>query len=261
MAEGADMDKPQVEPLLSFYRLLTAAPLPRRADKAAGGYLPLRALRYCEPVTTACSLGWWLFPPMGFSLMWDGGTGMFWTPEGADSWYPLRHAQFPNFAEEFARLAPSDIAEFAPPMLAAPNEPGIVQIWTGWLVRTKLGWSSFIRSPANFPKHQGLEPFEGVVETDHWFGPLFISVRLTKTDIPIMIKPEAPLLQVTPIFREHYAERTLSDARVCAEASDWTEREWEGFRKTVVAPQLLEQRQPGLHAVSIRRRRKHGDDQ
>jgi len=222
--------------------------------------LPLRGLRFCDPLTTATSYGWWVFPPMGFSLMWDGGMGVFWEPEGGGEWYPLKYAQFPNFAAQFADFAPSDLKQFPPPLLAAPNEPGLIQIWSGWFARTRPGWSSLVRSPPNFPRQMGLEPFEGIIETDTWFGPLFINVRLTKTDVPIAIRAEFPLMQVTPIFRDHYRDAILDDVQICSNSTDWTAREWDGFRRTVAAPHLSEKRRMGEHAIATRRRARQADD-
>jgi len=70
------MDEPAEPdgPLLTFYRFIEEARLPQRADRSAGGSIPTRGFRYCEPVTTASAFGWYVFPPMSFSLMWDGGT-------------------------------------------------------------------------------------------------------------------------------------------------------------------------------------------
>jgi Family of unknown function (DUF6065) len=245
------------QPSMSFFRMIPGAPFPRRAERSAGSLIPTRALRYCDPVTTATAYGWWLFPPMGFSLMWDGSTRICWSPENGQAWYPLNPAaQFPDFAQDFATWAPNDIARFSPPFLATAMDPGLVQIWTGWVVRTRPGWSSLIKAPANFPRNQGLDHFEGIIETDTWFGPLFTNVRLTKTDVPIEFPAGMPLLQVVPIFREHYSDGVLEDVTVQADRSDWTEQEWSSFRHTVVEPQLLKERPPGLHATEVRIRRK-----
>jgi hypothetical protein len=246
----------QTESTIRFYRLFPAAPEPRRADRSAGGLIPTRALRFCDPVTSATSFGWWVFPPMGFSLMWDGGTGLFWAPEGAETWYPLRTAQFPDFADHFAATAPDDVAEYAPPFLTSLIEPGNLQILTGWIARTRSGCSSLVRQPANFPRPQAMDFYEGLIETDTWFGPLFINIRLTKTDIPIPVRADQPLLTVTPIFRAHYAEQVLNDVAIVGSTSDWAGEDWEAFRRTVVAPHKMAHRPAGLYATSARKRRK-----
>jgi len=252
-------DPVSAEPTLRFFRLIPSAPAPRRADRGAGGLIPTRALRYCDPLTTATAFGWWVFPPVGLNLMWDGGTGVFWCPEGAENWYPLKSAQFPDFADYFSRTAPPDCATYPPPFLVSTIEPAIVQIWSGWLVRTQPGWSTLIRQPANFPRPQGIDYFEGVIETDKWFGPLFINVRLTKTDTPILLHAELPLLQVTPILRAHYADSLLNNVAIANEPSDWTDHDWAQFHDTVVRPHTMDHRPAGLYATSARRRRRQSD--
>jgi hypothetical protein len=116
--------------------LLAAAPdlhharLLQRADSSAAGSLPTRAFRYCEAIRMASAFGWYVFPPIRVSFMWDGGTDITWTYDGADDWYPLKTAQFPGFAEQFDAVAPDDIKGFSPPFVGALQEPRVVQIWS-----------------------------------------------------------------------------------------------------------------------------------
>jgi hypothetical protein len=174
---------PTKQPLIRFYRFIPGAREPQRADRAAAGSMPLRAFRYCEAMTTASAFGWYLFPPMSFSLMWDGRLEVLWTYEGADGWFPLKRAQFPNFAPEFDKAAPEDVRGYSPPFLGASTdgEPGLIQVWTGWVARTAADWSLLVRPPANIPRSLGVESYEGIVETDRWFGPLFVNMRLIRT--------------------------------------------------------------------------------
>ena len=65
-------------------------------------------------------------------------------------------------------------------------EPGLIQLWTGLFVESTEDWSILIRPPANLPRNQGYELYEGIVESDRWFGPLFTNLRLVKTDVPIV---------------------------------------------------------------------------
>src|SRR5216683_3062393 len=88
-----------------FYRLIPGAPDPRRADRSADGTLPVIAYRYCEAIASASGFGWYLYPPLNFSLVWDG-TEIAWTYEGAEGWEALRGAQYPEFPESFAKIAP-----------------------------------------------------------------------------------------------------------------------------------------------------------
>jgi len=139
--EVAPIDAPEAAttgakvPRIVFHRFIPQARLPQRADRSAAGSLPTRAFRYCEPVVTASAFGYYVFPPITFSVMWDGNE-VTWTYEGADGWLPLRVAQFPNFAAYFDARAPEEIRGFSPPFVGALQEPGLVQMWSGLIVRT-----------------------------------------------------------------------------------------------------------------------------
>ena len=43
--------------VITFYRFIPQCRPPMRADRSAGGTLPTRAFRYCEPVATASAFG------------------------------------------------------------------------------------------------------------------------------------------------------------------------------------------------------------
>lgn len=126
------------QPDVTFYQLFPGTPPPRRADPLLFGGTPSKAEHYCEPFTAASAFGWYLFPPMEFSLLWDG-RGVFWQPAGHTEWIPFEGAPIPGFAEDVTRLSPFPIeAGGNIPFLIAPGElPGIVQIWTGLLVRPR----------------------------------------------------------------------------------------------------------------------------
>ena len=114
------MDQPLPDaPLVKFYRFLPGARAPERADRSAAGSMPMRAFRYCEAMRTASALGWYVFPPMNFKLMWDGANDVFWNYENNDNWYPLESAQFPNFEPHFDSVAPAEAKGYAPPFLGS----------------------------------------------------------------------------------------------------------------------------------------------
>jgi hypothetical protein len=218
------------------------------------GTLPTRAFRYCEAITTASSFGWYLFSPLDFSVIWDG-TEVIWTYEGAESWFPLTSAQFPGYADYFDGVAPPEMRGFSPPFLSALPEPGVLQIWTGYIVTTRPAWSLLVRPPANLPRSQNFELFEGIVETDRWFGPLFTNLRLTRTEIPIRFGRELPLLQLQPIPRSLYSENVLGGSSFVGDLSDFTADDWDKYRTTVVKPNTDAGRKPGAYAVAARKRR------
>ena len=103
--------------------------------------------------------------------------------------------QFPNYATAFDATAPEFLRGYSPPFLTALPELGGVQMWTGLLARTRPGWSLSVRSPVNLPPSPGVVTWEGIIETDLWFGPLFTNFRLIKTDTPVQIRSHVPCIQ------------------------------------------------------------------
>ncbi|HKS89862.1 MAG TPA: DUF6065 family protein [Stellaceae bacterium] len=239
-----------VEPAVcQFYRLIPGAPEPRRADRSADGTLPVVAYRYCEAVAAASGFGWYLYPPLTFSLVFDG-TQVAWTYEGADGWEPLRTtAQYPDFPQLFRDIAPDAMGELAPTFLAQGRLPGFVQIWSGYLARTASRWALLSRGVANLAKIQPYETFEGIVETDTWFGPLFTNIRLTQTNSPVQFHRRSPLFQVQPLRRECYGEPPFA----VHEAADLNAEDWRRFAATMI-PNTDHMRALGHYAADTRRR-------
>jgi hypothetical protein len=242
-------------PLVTFYRMIPEGRLPERADRSAAGQLPTRGYRYCEAATTASAFGWYVFPPMSFSVIWDGGTDIIWTYQGADSWYPLKSAQFPGFAEKFDQSAPPDLTGYSPPFVGAPKEQGIIQIWSGLLARTAPGFSLLVRPLANLPRSQAYDAYEGIIETDRWFGPLFTNVRLTRTNAPIEFDSDFPYMQVQPVHRSLYGD-AINDFAVVSDMGQLTPDDWAAYRAVVAKPHVEPERQRGHYATTVRRRRK-----
>lgn len=124
------------------------------------------------------------------------------------------------------------------------------------VARTRPGISLWLRAPINVPRTQHYEVFEGIIETDHWFGPVFNNFRLTKTDTPVEFKTEEPFLQAIPIPRAVYSEAGFNDYQLVAQIKDLRPDEWQAYHHTVVKPNTQEVRPRGQYAVTTRRRRK-----
>jgi Family of unknown function (DUF6065) len=244
------------DPIVTFYRAIPESLEPMRADRSALGVIPTAAFQYCEALTSASAFGWYVFAPMTFHLQWDG-TDVIWAPDDTDTWSPLTSEHFPNFPQYFDRLAPDDIKGFAPPFLTRTFFPGVVQIWSGLFVKTAPGWSLLVRPPVNLPRSQTFECYEGIIEADRWFGPLFINIRLTATDRPVEINHKKPLLQVQPLMRETYSEKHLRSFDVVDELSLLSPGDWSGYRETVVKPNRGHYRPIGAYAASVRKRGRH----
>lgn len=244
-------------PDVRFYRVIETSRLPQRADRSAIGTLPVRAVRYCDAITSATGFGWWAFAPMDLSLMWDGAD-IFWNYAGVDGWLPLAAAQFPHLSARFDAVAPEGLRGCAPPMLTAIPEPGVVQIWTGLFARTAPGWSLLVRAPANVPLPGGYVAYEGILETDRWFGPLFTNLRLTRTHSPIRLRADFPLLQVQPIPRQLYTDAVLDDMRLAPSLDDFSAADWTDYETSIAEPSSRPDRPFGAYAIEGRRSRKSG---
>ena len=250
------------QPLVHFYRMIDTARPPLRADKSAAGSLPTRAFRYCDAITTASAWGWYLFPPMDFSLSFDGNEvfASYTQADGTETgWFPLSVIQFPDFPKAFDAAAPEGIKGFAPPFLGCMQEPGIVQIWSGLIIRTAPGWSSLVRPPANFPPGRGFEVYEGIVETDHWFGPLFTNLRLTRTNSAVDFRRDWPVAMLQVIPQAAYAESAMTSTATTASLAAMRPEDWQLYADTVVRRVTQPVRKPGAYAVENRKRRKAGE--
>jgi hypothetical protein len=152
-----------------------------------------------------------------------------WTYGGSGEWYALRGAQYPGFREAFEKVAPDDLAALAPPFLVQGSLPAVVQIWSGYLARTAPRWALLSRGVANLPRTQGYENFEGIIETETWFGPLFTNIRLTRTNAPVEFHITRPLFQVQPLMRQCYQEPSFEVLRATELGSD----DWNRFAATM----------------------------
>jgi hypothetical protein len=241
-------------PIVHFHRLIEGARPPQRADRSAIGTLPTRAFRYCEPVRSATGFGWWVFPPTDLRILWDGHD-IFWHHATLHDWLPLQpSAQFPWFADRFDASAPEMLKGCSPPFLTALPEPGTLQIWTGLMVRTAPDWSLLVRAPANLPCPGGHVAFEGIIESDRWFGPLFINLRLTRTHAPIRLRADFPLVQVQPLPRSVYGEATLSASRFTGDMDGFAAQDWADYHKSIALPNADPDRPFGAYAVASRKR-------
>lgn len=243
--------------IVDFIRLIPQARLPKRAERSAAGYLPSRGMRYCDALTTATGYGYWVFPPIDIRLLWDGEQ-IVWSFGADETWLPLSGTssgavQFPDYAAVFDSMVPESLRGYSPPFLTALPEAGGVQMWTGLLARTRPGWSLSLRPPVNLPAIPGIVPWEGIIESDIWFGPLFTNFRLTKTDTAIHIKAYAPFLQVQPVPQLAYREEVLS-AFSCTDPSELNSADWERLAQVLLPHPDHEVRQ-GSYAVAVRKRR------
>jgi Family of unknown function (DUF6065) len=240
---------------ICFYRAISEGLPIIKADRSAIGSLPTRAFRYCDAVTSTSGWGWYVFPPAELSFLWDGGSHVRWF-FNKRAMGPLESVQFPGFADFFDEHAPEHIRGYSPPFLSLSSDSGLIQIWTGYLVRTAPGWSTNIRAPVNTPRQSGYDVYEGIIETDQWFGPLITNIRLSWVNRYVTIHADWPLLQIQLVSREDYLDRDQVQTRVLGPTpAQWTDDDWEAYYQTVVRPNQNPHRPHGAYAVACRQRR------
>jgi hypothetical protein len=247
---------PLSDPIVRFHKMTDHGRAPIRADRSAMGTLPMRAVQYCEALTSATGYGWWVFPPINLDLLWDG-SDIFWRCDEVPEWMPLQTAaQLPDYVDEFDRFAPPELKGCSPPFLTALPEPGAVQLWTGLIAQTAPNWHLLVRSPANLPQAGGVAVFEGIIETDRWFGPLFANMRFTRSHIPVHLRSDYPLIQVQPVPRHSYSSEILDQFEVTPGPADLTVEHWNAYYDTIVEPNTRPNRPFGSYAAVARRGRK-----
>ena len=192
---------------------------------------------------------------MDFAVLWDGHD-IYWHYGDQPDWVLLDAVQFPNFATRFDRAAPEFAQGCSPPFLTALPEPGTLQIWTGLFARTAPGWSLLVRSPANLPAPGGYGQFEGIVEADQWFGPLFVNIRLIRTGAPVRFSRAKPLAQAQPLPRDAYSDQALNRPGHIASLETWQAEDWADYNRDIIQPNT--NHSPGRYATAVRRRRKSG---
>jgi hypothetical protein len=109
---------------------------------------------------------------------------------------------------------------------------------------------------ANLPRSLAYDVYEGIVESDRWFGPLFTNLRLIKTDVPIHFGTETPLLQVQPLHRSTYAEDVSNRFGLVRTMAEFPADAWAQYEANMVKPNLEPVRPVGAYATEVRRRRR-----
>jgi len=236
-------------PHVRFYRLFESAQKPILADKSAHGLLPTRAFRFCEAARVASSLGWYVFPPVAFSIVYDGAA-THWCLDG-DDWSLLDDVVLEAEASRFDSACPDELIGHCPPLVGAA-ENGMLQITTGLAVTTPKEWGVLVRRPPNIPQKHHVEYFEGFVETGSWFGPLFINLRPLKTDVPVRFVPDWPLAFVQPLPVELTEPDLFQNTSYASELDEITDEDWSRLENTLVG-RTGSDREVARYAKNIRK--------
>jgi hypothetical protein len=149
---------------------LEPAPLERPWMDAANQRFPYR----CLPLNIANQNGWFLTCPATFDLYWYGG---------------------PNKADIEIRFhGPAD------PAVSSHFGYGVLTFSLPYLFRTPPGINLWVKGPANLPK-DGIQPLEGVVETDWASSTFTMNWKLTRAFEWIRFERGEPVCMIVPIPR------------------------------------------------------------
>ncbi len=239
--------------LIDFFHVLPNAPMPKPSDPSLDGSISLRAFKHCEPFTSANGYGWYIFPPFDLDLMWDGHA-CFWKRTDMSEWSYL-HTVVPNqFNEPVRQFSEIHGVQFhgSVPFMSYAPEYGIIQMWSGLVVRTKPGWVSMVRTLVNYPHEAALEVLDGIIETDWWIGPLFSVFRVMKSDVKIELRTKVPFAQLQLVRREAYARETITDYGSYAGTANWPDDVAAEFAKRV--GEFAGPRRPGNYKRAVRDR-------
>ncbi len=241
---------------IRFISALSGLIPPMPGDRTALGSAPAAAFQYCEAMAMASAFGWTLFPPCDLRLRWTGREAEVFSD---GDWHSLETLSFgAEEQEEWDRAAPEALQGRMPHAAQKLFVPGIVQIWTGYFIESDPDWSVLVRPLPNVPGPDTHFLYEGIVETDQFRPcPLFVNIRLLKTDREILLRASDPLFTVQPVPRRAYAPQVLGGNAVTA-LSDLPEPSLQAMERTVrlFDPTHGGNSLPGSYGAQVRRRRK-----
>jgi Family of unknown function (DUF6065) len=228
--------------MIEFIRAAPNAIPPMPADRSALGTLPFAAAQYCEAICAASAWGHYAFSADDITIKWTGNETLILLDGG---WRVLQSYTPQSILDYWRDSAPGEFSDSAPPFVTALFIPGVVQLWTGFLVRTAENWSTAVRPLVNMPSSAFYSCFDAIVETDQYGPwPLFMNIRLNAPNTEIFIQKTKPLFQVQAIPRESYIRSRRSSQLLNQEIETDAHQElldirqlpaalWKGYAKTV----------------------------
>ncbi|MCF6277999.1 MAG: hypothetical protein L3J16_04520, partial [Anaerolineales bacterium] len=118
--------------------------------------------------------------------------------EGDDKWSALDRFFLSDAVDEYLQTAPTVVSDCYPSFLDAFKDGNIVQVWSGYALKTDDSHCHLVRAPINLPLSGSFQHFEGLIDSSWHVGPLLINIRLIKQDIPIHFPKHRPLMQLVP---------------------------------------------------------------
>jgi hypothetical protein len=206
-------DGPATRPLVEFFSLYEDIHAPEPGSRDIRGSMPARAAQRCPPVTEAAAFGWYVYPPVDLALRWNGGDTE-WSPLEDNE--PVKWRSLAGGVNDTLQLGRDVVAQLresgrdgadlfdtyggtVPFIDADPRGPDRIEMVTGLLVRTRPGWVLHVRQAANWPTIDGLQVYEGILETEWYRSFVPTIMRLTTQGKVVRLYKRIPLLSVTAL--------------------------------------------------------------
>jgi hypothetical protein len=165
----------ECRPLMA-YALSGADRMPIVAAPCEREWMDLADQRYpyrCLPLAIANQAGWLILNPVTFEAVWNGGPGK------ADVKI--------QSAEETSQV----VSHFG---------LGTITFRVPYLFRTPAGVNLWVKGPSNWIK-DGVQPLEGVVETDWLIATFTMNWKITRVRQPVTFERGEPICMIIPATR------------------------------------------------------------
>jgi hypothetical protein len=136
---------------------------------------PARYAYRCLPLVMANQMGWWIACPRSFTARWDGGNDC--------RGLRIRFGQ----GKADSRI----ISHFG---------SGVLTFLLPYLFRSPRGVNLWVKGPSNTIK-DGIQPLEGVVETDWSPSTFTMNWKFTRPDHPVRFVKGEPICMIVPLPR------------------------------------------------------------
>ena len=156
------------------YNVQRLVPAPRTREWM--DQTPAAFAYHCLPLVMANSLGWFILNDVPCEMEWDGTE-----PASGLKVWPTE-----ELTESEKHFMPS--SHFG---------SGVVTFHTEFMFWTEQKISIMTKGPANRPKH-GIQPLEGVIETDWLPYPFTVNWKMTAKNTRVRFERNEPIAQIIP---------------------------------------------------------------
>jgi hypothetical protein len=149
----------------------------------------------CLPLVIANQSGWVIANPTDFTATWDGGP----TVDNLRIDFEAPGSRPQGYANIITFGITMPVVKRDPRILSHFGS-GILTFSVPYLFRTPPGINLWVKGPTNYFK-DGIQPLEGVVETDWSAFTFTMNWKFTRPDFPVRFQKGEPICMVVPMPR------------------------------------------------------------